>query len=357
MKNGAPDLAERLMSCEEPSIRLRATTDCRSRERDTSSLRARSADSDVGELAEMIRRSDRVQALLVARETDGRLRPVRHVYQKWFGAHWVLLDLAELRYPPEDRDLESIRDQVYETWLADEYQQTFEYSTKSQAYKREGVPMAHGRARRCASQQGAALLSTIALGIADERAHDLARLLIIWQWPDGGWNCDKNPDTHTSSFHETLLPMRGLTAYSRWAGAAPAMATRAAEAARDAAEVFLTRNLFRRRSDGAVMSESFLKLAYPRYWHYDILGGLVAMMDLGLLDDPRCGEALDALEAMELPDGGWAAPNKFWRFTAQADPKGGSGLSRVRWGPAGTTRMNPWVTVETLMVLYAAGRR
>ena len=45
-------------------------------------------------------------------------------------------------------------------------------------------------------------------------------------------------------------------------------------------EVFLSRDLFRRRRDGKPIDPGFLKLHYPRYWHYDILGGLVAMAEL-----------------------------------------------------------------------------
>ena len=98
-----------------------------------------------------------------------------------------------------------------------------------------------GRRRAHASQQGNALWSLLTLGVADARCDRLVELLLHWQWPDGGWNCDRDPAADTSSFCETLLPMRGLWAHGT------AQAKRAAPAA---AEVFLERRLAYRASTG-----------------------------------------------------------------------------------------------------------
>ena len=109
------------------------------------------------------------------------------------------------------------------------------------------------------------------LGLADGRCENLVERLLHWQWPDGGWNCDRDPGADTSSFFETLLPMRGL-----WVHGAP----QARCAALDAAEVLLERRLAYRASTGALIRAEFTKLHYPLYWHYDILGGLNGMMEL-----------------------------------------------------------------------------
>jgi hypothetical protein len=126
----------------------------------------------------------------------------------------------------------------------------------------------------------------------------------------------------------------------------------AVEAARRAAEVFLTRWLFRRRSDGEVIHPEFLRVHYPLYWHYDILGGLKALARVGLVTDPRCGEALDLLERKELPGGGWAAERRYYTVTSDIR----LGADYVDWGGASLTRMNEWVTTDTLYVLRQAGR-
>jgi hypothetical protein len=95
-----------------------------------------------------------------------------------------------------------------------------------------------------------------------------------------------------------------------------------------------------------------VELHYPRYWHYDILGGLVGMAELGRLDDPRCDDALHLLESKRLPDGGWPAERSYYTVSSEV----GSGHSDVDWGGTSTRHMNPWVTVEALAVLRAAGR-
>src|SRR2546425_11740507 len=105
-----------------------------------------------------------------------------------------------------------------------------------------------GRYRRCASQQGNALYSIMTLGIADERAAILVERLLHWQWPDGGWNCDRDPDADTSSFMETLLPMLGVAVYARGHKHDAAL-----KAVRRAADVFLHRRRFKRVSDARVI--------------------------------------------------------------------------------------------------------
>ena len=201
------------------------------------------------------------------------------------------------------------------------------------------------RARR---PQGNALRFLTDLELADGRADSLVERLLRWQWPDGGWNCDRHPEADTSSFMETLLPMLGLAAHARdhpSAGLSGAIDR--------ASEVFLRRRLFRRVTNGAIIHADFVTLHYPRYWHYDILGGLTAMARLGKIREPRCEEALDLLEAKRLPGGGCPAERRYYKvrpttFEASAD--------YVDWGETGSRGMNEWVTVDALAVLQAAGR-
>jgi hypothetical protein len=289
-------------------------------------------------LREEVRASPTVRRLLAPFEAARR--PT--VYAKWQGAHWVLAALADLGYPPGDKALHPLREDVLEAWLRAAYHQDVEVATRSEAYRHPGVSVMRGRHRAHASQQGNALWSLTTLGLADGRCDELAELLRHWQWPDGGWNCDRDPTADTSSFFETLLPMRGLWAH----GTAPAR-----RAARAAAEVFLVRRLAYRASTGTLIRAEFTKLHYPLYWHYDILGGLKAMMELGLLDDPRCHDALDLLESMRLP-GGWPAGARFYRAATGIAPL----HDWVDWGGTSTRRANPWVTVDALAVLRAAGR-
>jgi hypothetical protein len=141
-------------------------------------------------------------------------------------------------------------------------------------------------------------------------------LLATW-WPDGGWNCDRNASGNTSSFMETLLPLRALAIYANCSGSAEAR-----NAADRAAEIFLTRRLFKRQRDGAII-------------------------------DPWCVDALDLLESKRLPDGGFPAEASYYRVTHKT---GARGRSLVDWSGVSRRCSNERVTLDALAVLTAAGR-
>jgi hypothetical protein len=141
--------------------------------------------------------------------------------------------------------------------------------------------------------------------------------------------------------------MRALAVHARVTGDPQARA-----AARGAAEVFLSRRLFRRRLDGSVISPGFLRLCYPGYWHYNMLVGLRGLADVGLISDDRCADALDRLESKRLADGGWPAETRYYKQST--DIKLGNDF--VDWGGTGRRRLNEWITADALAVLRAAGR-
>lgn len=331
-------LIDRLAKSDEPSVRWKVRVGVLDEDPTSRSIR---------QLQEQIRDGARVQALLARRGDDGRIRTRRDVYDKWHGAHWVFAALADLGYPSGDATLIPLRDQVFSYWLQDQFYREFDATSRRQAYQRSGVPRMEGRYRRCGSQHGNALLAAAKLGLLDDGADRLVERLLHWQWPDGGWNCDKNPTADTSSFNETLLPMRGLALYARARNDSKAKA-----AAHQAADVFLSRRLFKRRSDAAVISRSFIALHYPAYWHYDILGGLKAMVELDLIRTPQCGDALDLLESRELESGGWAADERYFKASAQLE----HGADYVDWGGTSKKTPNDWITADALCVLRAAGR-
>lgn len=313
-------IIDHLLASAEPSIRYRVRTGVLGEDPQSPALLA---------VQEEIRMSPRVQALLSERTHEGRI-PC-HPYKKWYGAHWVLATLAEIGYPPGDASLLPLRDQVCEAWLSERHL--------------AGVKTIDGRTRRCTSQEGYALYACLTLGLADERVHQLAANLLRWQWPDGGWNCDKKPEASRSSFHETFLPLRALALYGRLMNSEAALA-----AARRAAEVFLARRLFRRLHDSSIMNDNFVLLHYPHYWHYDILCGLKVMAKAGFLNDPRCAEAIALLQSQQLADGGFPAGKKYYHNRQTLI----TGRSLVKWGSASSRKMNEWVTAEALCVLQAA---
>jgi hypothetical protein len=333
-------LIDRLLNSENPSVRWKVRVGVLDEARNGRALK---------KLQDEIRTSPTVKALLSKRDKSGRVRSARQVYDGWQGAHWVFAALADIGYPAGDETLAPLRDQVFAYWLAPTYFKEFEANTRQAAYKGHhgAVPVMHGRHRRCASQQGNALLSASRLGLLDGDAERLVERLLHWQWPDGGWNCDKDPKADTSSFMETVLPMQALAHYGRAAKDAKAQ-----KAARKAADVFLSRKLFKRRSDGEIIQQDFTHLHYPLYWHYDILGGLKAMSELGLAEHKNCADALDLLEEKELDSGGWAVEARYFKPSGELK----SGADHVDWGGPSKKTPNEWVSADALCVLHAAGR-
>ena len=272
-------VVHRLLDSDEPSIRLKVRT-------------AVLGEEAAANLREEVRRSRRVRSLLSEREADGTIP--QHPYTKWTGAFWVLNLLAELGYPAGDESLLPLREQVY-GWLLTDY------------HHKRWTRRVNGLARIHASQEGYAIWSLLTLGIADEGVERLVERLLTTQWPDGGWNCDPRASGRTSAFAESHLPLRGLALYARITGRPEAR-----DGAARAAEVFLSRRLFRRRSGGEPIHQEFVELHFPCYWRYDVLFGLKVMNEAGFLADPRCQDALDLLESKRLADGGWPADGRFY---------------------------------------------
>ena len=318
----ATDIADRLLASQDPAIRYKVRVGFLGEDPESRNIKR---------LRREIKQSPRVQALLSERGADGALP--HHVYNKWRGAHWVLTLLADLGYPQGDKSLKPMVDQAC-TWAIDLKARIIE-----------------GRPRRCASQEGNALLYMIRLGFVDHRCGVLATKLVEFQWPDSGWNCDRRPEACHASFHESLIPMRALFAYAQVTGNHEVKA-----AAGRAAEMFLERRLFRRKTTGEVVRPRFTMTHYPYFWQYTFLHGLKAMAEAGLIRDPRCTEGLDLLESKRLPDGGFPAERKYYSVLRSPESRHRSGQTLVGWGPTGKTRSNEFVTAEALSVLKAARR-
>ncbi|MBM3312527.1 MAG: hypothetical protein FJY80_13590 [Candidatus Aminicenantes bacterium] len=207
------------------------------------------------------------------------------------------------------------------------------------------------RPRRCASMEGNAIWSQLVLGIVDDkRLPLLVDRLVAFQWPDGGWNCDKRPDARTSSVQETLLPLRGL---ARWHRAT--WDERAGRAANRAAEFLLKRRLLWRKGDGALIEPEWGgpvdKIHYPIRF-YDVLSALLVMAEMGLVRDRRCRAALDLLESKRLADGAFPVE---WTNVKKADRIETRG-TYADWGILSRKKGHPLVTVDALYVLREAGR-
>lgn len=272
-----------------------------------------------------------VRALLGGQGADGGFGG--HAYNKWVGAHWRLISLVELGIPAGEPRAVAAADTVL-AWLTG-------------TSHRRNVPVIEGLPRRCGSQEGNALAVASRLGLAgtDPRVALLAESLIGWQWPDGGWNCDRKPGAHRSSFNETLAPIWGLHEYATATGDADARA-----AARRGAELLLEHRVFRTLATGEPMHDEWLVMHWPPFWHYEILNAMVILSRLGLATDPRAGDAIEVILERRQGNGGWRASSRWWKPPPMAT-RGGEAVD-WRIDDSGD-RM---VTLRALTVLRRAGR-
>jgi hypothetical protein len=200
------------------------------------------------------------------------------------------------------------------------------------------------------------------LGLSnDPRVTQLAELLVEWQWPDGGWNCDRKEEARHSSFNESLSTLWGLVEYYR-----ATADKRFAESMEKAAEFFLRHRLFRSCRTGEVRqpetfhskvyrsTHSFTELHYPLYWHYDILQALTILHRAGKLGDSRTQEAIDLVESKRGNDGRWRPEAYYWSLKWKTRPKlAVSNVEIVNWG---RKEPNEFITLNALRILKAAGR-
>jgi hypothetical protein len=210
----------------------------------------------------------RVQRLLDGLDDDSA-----HPYKKWDGAHWRLVQLVELEATEDGRVPRAV-------------ERVLDWASSIRP------PTIGGLTRVHASQQGNALLVASKLGMThDPRVEQLAEDLVAWQWPDGGWNCDREASGRRSSFHESLIPMHGLFEYG------------ATDAAGRTAELLLDHRLFRRMDTSEPIHPEWLRLHHPPRWHYDILYALTVLTRMGRIGDPRAADALDILRKRRLKNG------------------------------------------------------
>jgi hypothetical protein len=281
--------------------------------------------------------SETAKRLLMALKGE-RFNP----YRKWQGPHWTLYSLAEIGFPAGDKRLLPLRQRVMDWMFAPAFMKP-----PSTVF----FPGQPRRPRRCASMEGNTIWSQLLLGIVDDvHVPLLVDRLVAFQWPDGGWNCDKRPGAHTSSVQETLLPLRGLAHWYRATGD-----ERARRAAKRAAGFLLARRLLWRKTDGALIDPAWGgpvdRIHYPIRF-YDVLSVLVVMAEMGMVRDPRCRNALDLLERKRLADGTFPVE---WTNVKKADRIETRG-TYADWGVLHTRKGNPLVTVDALHVLREAGR-
>ena len=154
------------------------------------------------------------------------------------------------------------------------------------------------------------------------------------------------PEARQSSFVETVLGLRGLAAWVQSTG------DKAAARTLDrGVELLLDHQLLFHLSGAPIVPNwgpRADKIGFPIRF-FDVLVVLELMAEVGCLDDPRCGRALDLLVSKRTADGGFPMEVRRARTATEIC----SNCTFAQWGPGGKTRTNPWVTIRALHVLRA----
>lgn len=151
---------------------------------------------------------------------------------------------------------------------------------------------------------------------------------------DGGWNCEAENGSVRSSFDTTISVLEGLAEFERATGG-----TAEASSARRRGEGYLLeRSLFRRKSTGEVVDDSYLSFAFPYYWHYDVLRALEYFRRSGRDRDERLADAVEVVRSKQQADGRW--------LLGQVHP------GRVHFDiEAEVGQPNRWLTLSAMRVL------
>jgi hypothetical protein len=115
-------------------------------------------------------------------------------------------------------------------------------------------------------------------------------------------------------------------------------------------EYLLERRLFRRRSTGEVIERDrkggavWTRLAFPTWWHYDVLRGLEYLRRAGVAPDERVDEAVDLVVSKRDDDGRWPLETRYpGRMPVETDE--GEGRPS-RWNTLRALRVLDWYSAR-----------
>jgi hypothetical protein len=253
---------------------------------------------------------------------------------RWGGAAWnrgwdstmhVLMLLRDLGLDPASdqarRAVGLVRDRV--TWQGCGPQEC------------DGNAFFEGEVEPCINGQVGAVGAYFGLDI-----RGIVDRLLGEQLSDGGWNCESANGSTRSSFNTTICVLEALLELERAGGGTPELT----KARLRGQEYLLERRLFRRRSTGEAIERdrkggaSWMRFAFPTWWHYDVLRGLEYLRSAGVTPDERVTEAIELVVSKRDHDGRWPLETRY------------PGLMPVEMDE-GEGRPSRWITLRALRVL------
>ena len=175
-----------------------------------------------------------------------------------------------------------------------------------------------------------------------EDVRGLVDRLLGEQLADGGWNCEAENGSTRSSFNSTICVLEALLEHERAGGATPDVTA----ARRRGEEYLLERRLHRRRSTGEAIERDrkggamWTHLAFPTWWHYDVLRGLDHLRAAGVTPDDRVAEAVLLVASKRDRDGRWPLETRYPGVMA-VEIDEGEGLPS-RWNTLRALRVLRW---------------
>ncbi len=153
---------------------------------------------------------------------------------------------------------------------------------------------------------------------------------------DGGWNCEAENGSVRTSFDTTINVLEGLIEFERATGGSAAVT----EARRDGERYLLDRDLFRRKSTGEVVNAEYLDVAFPYYWHYDVLRALDYFRRARAEPDARMAAAIEVVRSKRQRDGRWLL-DRIYPGRVHFDLEAGVGAPS-RWNTVRALRVLDW---------------
>jgi hypothetical protein len=302
----------------DPSIRWQVMQD----------LIGASADEVAAERAQVATRGFGAQ--LLAMQSDDGTWGNAAWNRGWNSTMHVLILLRDMGLDPASSEarhaLGLVRERV--TWLGDE------------AF--DGNPFFAGEIEPCINGQVGAAGAYFAQDV-----QGIIQRLLGEQLADGGWNCEAENGATRGSFNTTICVLEALLAHEQSVGASAEVT----EARLRGEDYLLERRLFRRRSTGEVIAYDrkggavFTRLAFPTWWHYDILRGLEYLRRADVVPDARIDEAINLVASKRQEDGRWLLDVQY------------PGVMPIEIDD-GEGQPSRWITLRALQVLnwYSASR-
>ena len=213
----------------------------------------------------------------------------RFYQPKWISTHYTLLDLRLLNLDPNNEIVQETIEMVLENGKAQD----------------GGIPLGPSTSVHSDVCVNAMFLNYAAyFGIEKEKLYSIVDSILNEKMPDGGFNCrTTRGGAKHSSLHTSLSVVEGLFEFQKAGYTYKKEKIR--QSLKSAEEFILLHQFYISDRTGEIISNGFLRLAFPGRWKFDILRGLDYFQYAGRPYDPRMESALQIIQKKRNRLGSW----------------------------------------------------